>query len=368
MRIIITGGHHNSALVTAGALRERGYDITWVGHRYTMIADSHDSLEYQEVTAKNFPFINLIAGKFHPKAHPIHLFRLPIGFFQAMYILMRIRPQLILTFGGYIAVPVALSAKIFGIPVIVFEQTTAIGRANELLSKFSTQNFLTWNSSLEYFPRYKSQVIGLPLPAEIWQPASKKWFHRKKPTVLITGGKQGSQTINHTVFALVPGLVNDFNIIHQTGASRKTRDSLIAEKLQRSLPENVQPFYHHQEHFSQIEMLEALKSSDIVISRAGAHITYELLALQRSAILVPLPFSYLQEQMKNALKLQEYDLATIITQDKLNPVVLKTAIKTLMQKRLTKREAAFIPTDATETVIDYIVKRYPNAQAAAKKS
>lgn len=361
MKIIVTGGHHNSALIIAQLLRDKGYDIVWAGHRHTMISDPHDSLEYQEVTSKNFPFINVTAGKFHSKAHLIHWLRLPWGFFQALGIMLKVRPQVVLAFGGYIAVPIAVAAKICGIPVIAFEQTTAVGRANQLISKFSRHNFLAWESSLQYFPPQKSQVVGLPLRTNIWQSPPKPWFSRSKPTLLITGGKQGSHVINQVIFQLLPQLLVDFNVIHQTGASLKTHDAIAAQEHKQKLPTSLQPWYLPQEHFLGETMLSALQESTVVVSRAGAHIVYELLALQKPAILIPLPFSYLQEQAKNAQKMADNGLAMVIPQEQLNPPVLYQAVKNMATKPIKSSPVPLVSATAAETIITYILKTYPHA-------
>ncbi len=359
MRVIISGGHHNSALVIAEGLRDKGHEVIWIGHRYTMIGDAHDSLEYQEVSAKNFPFHAITAGKFHSKAHPIHWLRIPWGVVQALWLISKIKPNLVLSFGGYIAVPVALAAWINKIPIIVFEQTMAIGRANALISKFSQYNFLTWPESMIHFPFHKSQIAGLPITTEISEPLTKPWFDRTKPTIMITGGKQGSHAINQAIFPLVPKLVHDFNIIHQTGATIKTGDALESSTVKQNIPPKLRPFYFPKPHFNGSDMLTALKSSSIIISRAGAHIVYELLVLRKPAILVPLPFSYMQEQTLNAQKVVAAGLGTILDQNSLTSATLQNAIKKLpLQPKLQKSS---VPTNAAEIIIDYIEYHYPHA-------
>jgi len=355
MKILITGGHHNSALVIAESLRSAGYQVVWVGHRHTMVDDPHDSLEYQEVTAKKFPFISIQAGKFHSQAHPVHFLRLPLGLFQAIGIIWHQKPQLVLTFGGYIAVPIAFAARLANIPIILFEQTTAIGRANKLISHFSQKNFLAWNSSLPYFPSSKSEVVGLPLRPQILLPQQKKWFTRSKPIITVTGGKQGSHSINQAFFPLIPKLLPDFNIIHQTGSVVKTGDSVTAAKIHS-------PFYLQKSHFISEEMLEALKASDLVISRSGAHIVYELMTLHKPAILIPLPFSYLNEQALNANKLVAANQAIVITQEQLTPSSLFSSIKTIATSPPSP-QPSIPPQNATKVIGDYIASNYPHAQS-----
>ena len=366
MKVVITGGHHNSALIIAEALRAQGYSILWLGSRRTMIGDAHNSLEYQEVTAAGFPFINLLAGKFHSRAHPIHLLRIPLGFIQAFSILVRAKPGLILAFGSYVAVPVALAGKALRIPIIAFEQTTSIGRANQLIGKISRKNFLTWKSSQKLFPPNNTQVVGLPLRSQIWQKNSEKIFSEKLPTLLITGGKQGAHVINLAIFKLLPSLLQHFNVIHQTGASRKTQDHQKALKQKRTMSPKLALRYQVEAHMSWQKMIAALQESDLVVSRSGAHITYELLALGKPAILVPLPFSYRNEQHQNAQKLSKAGLVEILPQKKLTPKNVLTKIRRL-EKHLNhynqkgSEAKKLIETDATKKIIAFILNHYPHA-------
>lgn len=361
---VITGGHHNSALVIAEALQVKGYSIFWLGTRHTMLGDPHDSLEFQEVTEAGFPFTNLIAGKFHRQTHPLHLLRIPLGFIQAFLLLIKIKPRLILSFGGYVAVPVTLIGRLLKIPVITFEQTTAIGRGNELISKFSAKNFLAWESSLKYFPLATSVVVGLPLRKEIWQKSSTRFFTDKRLTLLVTGGKQGAHKINQIIFTILPELVKHYNVIHLTGASVKTKDFNQATRIHTNLSKKFRAHYQVFAHLSSLKMISALKSADIIISRSGAHISYEILALHKPSILIPLPFSYHNEQHKNAQTLVDAGSAILLPQNQLTDRALLAKL-THIQKNLNKflKRSSYtnglIKKDATEKVVSFILKHFP---------
>lgn len=327
--IVVTGGHHNSALIIAKTLKKQGYPIHWIGHRHTMIGEPHDSLEYLEVQSAKIPFHNLIAGKFHSQAHKIHLLRLPFGLIQALWLLIRLRPQLILAFGGYIAVPVAISGWLMGIPIILFEQTTTVGRGTKLLSRLSRHNFLAWESSLPFFPKTKTQVVGLPLPDELNLNSAVKTS--PLPIILVTGGKQGAHVINLSVFALIPRLVKNYIVIHQTGRSFHYADIHQAQTIKASLPPTLRSRYQTHPFLRATDMITSLKKSDVVVSRAGAHICYELLALGKPSILIPLPFSFNSEQQKNASVLKNAGIATILDQKNLTPESLATEIATVFK-------------------------------------
>lgn len=360
--IVITGGHHNSALLIARALKEKGYLVHWLGHRHTMVGDPHDSLEYLQVTAAGIPFHNLLAGKFHAQANPLHLVRLPLGFIHALLLLVRLRPQLILAFGGYIAVPVGLIGWLLRIPLILFEQTTTVGRGNQLLSRVSHHNFLAWPSSLPFFPPAKTQVIGLPLSAELLTGGKPR--KSGPPTILITGGKQGAHVLNQVIFSLVPTLVNDYRLVHQTGQSLAARDLNQAQQIKATLPQNLRSRYRASAFLSSEEMIESLKKSDLVVSRAGAHICYELLALGKPAILIPLPFSFNAEQQKNAAVLEKVGIALILNQDQLTAETLKRLIAAIFRRYSAfathqKEARSLVLPHAHKTIMDYLTNFNP---------
>src|SRR3989344_2858292 len=151
--ILFTGGHHNSALVLALALAKQGHHLAWIGHKFTMRGNKALSAEYQEVTQAGLPFYELKAGKFYHKTNPMEFLKIALGFVQAFIYLLQIRPQLIVSFGGYLSVPVVICGWLLGIPSVTHEQTVTAGWANRAITPFVKQIFLTHSSSLSNYPR-----------------------------------------------------------------------------------------------------------------------------------------------------------------------------------------------------------------------
>ena len=166
-RLVFTGGHHTSALEVAKALKGKGWDIVWFGHRHSMWGDKSDSAEYTEVTVAGIKFYDLRAGKFYRTFHPLKLIRIPFGFFRTFYYLLLLKPAGIVSFGGYLAVPTVLVGWLLGIPSITHEQTVVSGWANKFISLFVKKIAITWPDSVHHYPLHKSVVIGLPLRSEI---------------------------------------------------------------------------------------------------------------------------------------------------------------------------------------------------------
>ncbi len=165
MRIVITGGHHSSALPVIAKLREEypQTQLYWIGHRRSLKGDVNDTLEYQEIKALGIPFYDLKAGKVYRTYDLVRLLRVPFGYFQAFSWLIKIKPDAILSFGGYLAVPVVIAGWFLGIPSITHEQTVAAGYANKVISHFVKKILISWKESEKYYPSGKIIFSGLPI-------------------------------------------------------------------------------------------------------------------------------------------------------------------------------------------------------------
>lgn len=312
--IVITGGHHNSALVVAQELLKNGVKVVWLGHRHASRGDTNDSAEYTEVTTAGIKFYDLQAGR--GSLSPAELLRLPVGFFHARAILQKTHTQALLTFGSYLGLAGALAARSLGIPVYLHEQTVIAGRANKLIGHLAKKIYLTWPESAQYFTPTKVIVVGLPLRSSILTAKPKNLFPRAKPTLLVMGGKQGAHAINQFVFAHLPDLLTHFNLVHQTGTTSLTRDYEHALSLQNSLG-SLSDCYLPVGYITENEIGSYLRSAKLYLGRSGAHICYELGILGLSSILVPLMSTHDHEQHKNAEILVQAKLGLIIPQPEL---------------------------------------------------
>ncbi len=312
--IVITGGHHTSALPVIEELRKRYPEIyiSWFGHKYTLPGSKSPTLEYQEITSLSLPFYNLQAGKFYKTFNPFRLLKIPWGFFQALYWLMKLRPQVILSFGGYLAVPVVLAGWLLKIPSLTHEQTAVLGWANKLIVKFTVKILYTWPQSSKYFPVKKSKMVGLPLREEIFTLASDSFnLNKKLPTIYITTGKTGSHKINQVILRELRQLLENYNLIHQTGDYFKYKDHEKLLEKYKEISDDVKGSYHVHKFIYRDHIGEVFEKADFVISRSGAHICYELLALNKPAVLIPIPWVSHNEQYINAHQVKQLGLGEI---------------------------------------------------------
>lgn len=347
--LIFTGGHHTSALVVAKILINQGWQIIWFGHRHSMWKDSSETGEYKEVTASGIPFYEIKAGKFYHTFNPRKLLRIPLGFIQTFVEIKRIKSNLtgqlkgIVSFGGYLAVPAVCAGKILGIPSITHEQTVVAGWANKLISLFVNKIAVSWPTNFSHYPADKVVLTGLPLRPEILKLTSHKQAKNNKPTIYFTGGKQGSHVINQVIFSCLNELQKTYRVIHQTGSSTLYNDYATAKSLLNS---NYQAF-----DYDNFQGLQALEASDVVVSRAGAHICYELAVLGKRSVLIPIPWSSHHEQMLNAQLLVSFGQSILLTQEKLNPNNLLNSISSAFQL---KPSASPLPLDGAQQLADLI--------------
>lgn len=338
--ILITGGHATPAIACIEELQARGFQqLIYVGQKKSLLFDKNVSSEYRLITEKvKIPFKNLIAGKlslflnFHSL---IWILRLPIGFIQAFFYLILLRPKLILTFGSHLGVPICFWGSILKIPVIAHEQTTTIGRSNKLIQKFANKVCISWEANIADYDDSDNKFIltGNPIRKDILHVSTNNFIFKdkNKKTLFITGGNQGAHSLNEFIFANLAKLTVEYNIIHQTGSNTLFNDYQKAQQIEKSLNYDG-VVYIPKDYIFVEEMAEAYHKADILISRAGANTITELLALKKKAVLIPIPTTSGNEQFKNAKLLEELELGKTINQEDLNISNLSENIQSLLYR------------------------------------
>ena len=378
-KIAIIGGHLTPALAVLMELREQGYEnIIWIGTKYAQTRNQNVSLEYQVVKKTDTPFITLRAGKLWRKYTlktiiPAlqNLILIPFGFIKSLYILVKYRPSVVVSFGGHLALPMVLMAKMIRIKSITHEQTVVLGLTNKIISKFTNTVCVSWENSVKFFPEEKTVYTGLPIREELYPKAHKlKYFKNDFPVILVMGGNQGSNTINWRLIKILPELLKSTNVIHLTGNSTLTNDYRKAVEMKSLLSQDVVSRYIVKENAYFEEYANYLNSADIVLSRSGANAVSELLLLGKLCILIPIPWSSNDEQLKNARMLEETGLALVLEQyDEMPPIEIYNGINKVLDafaknedllgnKLSVAKEKAkdYIKLDATKNIVEEIIK------------
>jgi UDP-N-acetylglucosamine--N-acetylmuramyl-(pentapeptide) pyrophosphoryl-undecaprenol N-acetylglucosamine transferase len=320
MKIIFTGGHHTSALEVAKELLRRGHEVYWVGHESSMARVEAPAVEYEEVKGAGIRFIPLRSGK--PAGYdPWWQLKLAGAFLRSLRLLRGVKPDLVVGWGGYLSVPVVTAAWLLRTPALIHEQTRVSGRANRVLARFAAKIMVAWPDVRYDYPKEKTVVVGLPLRREVVGRRARRGGG-KTPGLLVLGGKQGSRVLNEAVFANLETLLEGLRVFHQCGFAAGRRDLKKARRLKRRLPGRLGKRYFPEAYFDSGEMGRIFAETDLVLSRAGAHVSAELLSLEKPALLVPAEIVPGREQQANAEMLVDLGLAEVIAEADLKSELL----------------------------------------------
>lgn len=317
MKILITGGHIAPALAVADELK-KNHRIVFVGRRYISTGDRSSSLEYREVKKRKIPFYSITTGRFTRilsfKSF-LNIVLIPVGLISALNILRRERPDAVLSFGGYIAVPICIMAYILGISVYTHEQTSVPGIANRLIARLAVKVFVAFEEAARYFDKTRVVVSGNPVRSEIFKVIRRPFvINKDRPVIYITGGSLGSHSINEKISELLPKLLDKYIIIHQAGDTRHYRDFDKLQDLRNSLSSDMKSRYFLVKHFQDTEIGYIYKISDLIVGRSGANTFFELIALEKPAILIPLPWSGQGEQQSQAEIFKKHGTGEVFSQ------------------------------------------------------
>lgn len=333
MKILVTGAHFTPAQAVIEELKKYSeVEIIYVGRKTTREGDPAASIESQVLPTLNVKFIPIVAGRVQ-RAFSVYtipaILKIPFGFLQAFWIILKERPDATLSFGGYVAVPLVVASWLFSIPVIVHEQTLVSGLANKVSSHFADKIAISFSEN-NSFSGSKVVLTGNPIRQEIVENAQSSG-RLGEPQILITGGNQGSHAINLAVEGCLEGLKKMAKIIHQTGDS-KYRDF---ERLK--LKEDDRYIVTK---FIDIGWGKILAKSDLVISRAGMNTLTELVFLRKPALLIPFPYLYQDEQNKNAKYFEKSGMVKVLPQSRLSPHELLKNIKEMLKNLESFRKGA----------------------------
>lgn len=328
-KIILTGGHLSPLLAVLEILQKKAECVV-VGRRYPFEKDDTESLEFRILREEGVKFYNLTSGRFQRKisAQTIpSLMKSPGSYLRARRIIASEKPDAVLTFGGYIGLPVALAAYSKGVPVILHEQTLKAGLTNRLIGKIASVVCISNVSSAPFFPQEKTILTGNPIRQSVFRVEDKIPIPEGKPLLFVTGGSTGAHAINEFVEFLLPGLLEHFVIIHQTGDSQKYKDYDRLLSTAKKLPAELYGSYVVRKFILPSEIGWVYKNAEVVLSRAGANTVSELITLRKKALLVPLPGGQKEEQLTNAKFYADSELGVYIEQ---KDVELNLLLKTLI--------------------------------------
>jgi UDP-N-acetylglucosamine--N-acetylmuramyl-(pentapeptide) pyrophosphoryl-undecaprenol N-acetylglucosamine transferase len=341
-----SGGHLAPIRAVAPELKKK-YKLIWIG-----------SSDFEKNSARNLDieFKKIASGKLRRGLtiknflkNFVDAFRVEFGAWQSLFFMIKKRPKKVFSTGGFVSVPVVISAWLLRIPVVIHEQTIGFGLANKIALPVAKKVLLAFEDSKKHIPeKYhgKIEVVGNPIREDLLGGSKENLekllgvtFNDKKPILYITGGGQGSQLINEVIFENVEWLTKRFYVIHQAGKSgivkaKEFQTSIRANaSLKKSESESYFPF-----GFMGNELADIYASADVVIARAGAGTVNELDFFGITSIFIPLRPTQNDEQTKNAEWFLKNNEGIIIDQNKFNTQALKNSLEKVSNGSLRRNQ------------------------------
>lgn len=351
MKIVFSGGGTLGSVSPLLAVvenlrlrKELEVNFLWLG--------THQGPEQNLVEKYNFDFRPIFSGKIRRYfswrnfIDPILIF---LGFLQSLFLLFKFKPDLILTAGGFVSVPVVWAGWFLRIPAWVHQQDLRPGLANKLMAPWARKITVTFNESLKFFPKNKTILTGNPVRLEILGGEKEKaleffQLERGLLTILVFGGGTGALELNKIVKEAIPELVKFVQVIHLTG-----QDKMIDNG-------ESYPRYHVYEFLTK-EMPQAYAAADLVIARAGLATLTELAALGKPAFIIPLPNTHQEE---NATFFAKFNAIIKVSQKDLTSENLVNGIKELLEdesnlENLKRNISSIMPQGAADKMVDLII-------------
>ena len=324
-KILLTGGgtagHVTPNLALLPYLKEEGYEIVYIG--------SEKGIERTLIEAEGIPYYSISTGKLRrylSKENIKDMFRVVKGIAEAKKLIKKLKPDLVFSKGGFVAVPVVLGAKSNKVPVIIHESDITPGLANKIAMPSARVVCSTFPETLQYVPKGKGVHTGTPIRKELFEGDRQKGlaackFNGEKPVLLMMGGSLGAVKLNNCLREILPELVKTFDVIHLCGKG------------------NLDAHLRDQEGYMQFEYVsdglnDLFAAADFIVSRAGSNSISEFLALKKPHLLIPLSARASRgDQILNAASFEKQGFARVLDEDEMTAESMKAEIFALYENK-----------------------------------
>jgi UDP-N-acetylglucosamine--N-acetylmuramyl-(pentapeptide) pyrophosphoryl-undecaprenol N-acetylglucosamine transferase len=324
-RIVLTGGgtagHVTPHLAIIPDLKLKGLEIHYIGQVNGIEKTLTEGLvdNYHAIPAgklrRYFDFKNFT-----------DLFKIGLGVLKSFFLLLKIRPNLVFSKGGFVSCPVVWASWLLRIPVIIHESDLTPGLTNRLSAPFARWICYSFPETIKYINTSKAVHTGIPVRAALRDGNAAQGrkichFNSNKPILLIIGGSLGSKAINDLIRKNIDALLKNYSICHICG-----RDGLDKTQSSKS---GYQQFEYVNE-----ALPDFFAMADLVISRAGATVLFELLAIKKPSLLIPLSKKASRgDQILNARSFERQGLAYMVEEEDLVDISIVDKIQETFQKR-----------------------------------
>lgn len=321
-------------------------ELVWVGTR--------DGAEKELVEQYKIPFFTINAGKwrrYFSLLNLVDLLKVFFAFWQGLFLIWQEKPDLLITAGGFVSVPLHLAGAVLGVPAWVHQQDLQPGLANKIMAKTAQKITVALRETLENFPVKKTEWLGNPVRdlGRTDLAAARQRFNlpANAPVIFALGGGTGSARLNKMVGEALSSWPPEWQIIHLTG---KTRERELSERAAK-----VYLNYHLYEFFGE-EMKDAYALSEVIIARAGFATITEAASLAKPLVLLPMSGTHQEE---NAKLLAKNNAAIVLDERTDSGLKLAQAVKELMEipekrRNLAARLKTVLPPALPERIVAII--------------
>ena len=333
-----TAGHVMPHIALLPYYRQLGWEIFYIGS---------SGIERELVAKTELTFYTIKTGKLRRYFSWQNIFdlgRILIGIFQSIFLLWRLKPNLVFCKGGFVSVPVALAAWVLRIPVVSHESDLTPGLANRLIKPLCKTIFYSFPETSRYLKGTHMIETGIPVRKELLLGRKEEGIKlcgfkdARKPILLVMGGSLGAERINLCLAEILPELVKEWLVIHLTGKGKAIGFSDPSYKAFEFIHEGIEHIF---------------AMADSVVCRAGANSLFELKSLAKPMLLIPLERASRGDQIDNAHSFVEQGWAMLLREPSMNAQNLRLAIAKLHNEspKLKEKMICSANIEATATLI-----------------
>lgn len=359
-KIMMSGGGTGGSVAPLLAIydelkNDNNFEFCWLGTK--------DGIEREMLKNKDIKYFAIAAGKFRRYwswQNLIDLARIKIGFWQALFILIKEQPDIVVSAGGFVSVPVVWAGWCLRVPSIIHQQDARPGLANRLMAPLAKIITTTFEKSTKDYGQ-KARWIGNPIRLELIENKVSKMEAYQKlglkndcPTLLVLGGGTGAMAINQLIANNLNELTKFCQIVHVTG-----KDKAVVKTENSG--------YHSFEFLDTFGLIKVLAAADVVVSRCGMNVLTELSYFSKATILIPMPDSHQEE---NAKVFAANNAAIVLDQNKITDQNFVRTVHGLINNKTRQDELGIniqkvIKRGANQELVEVIKKIISNASVVA---
>jgi len=364
MKILFTGGgsggHFYPIIAVAEALNDMTRERKILEPKlYYAAPDPYDK---EMLLAHNVIFVPTAAGKrrnYFSVLNFFDFFKTTWGTLRAVLRIFFLYPDVVFGTGGYASFPTLLAARLFRIPVVIYATDAVPSRVNLWAGKFAEKIAISFPEATEFFPKEKTAHTGNPVRKAAMLPAREGAheflkFKKELPVLLVLGGSQGAQVLNDCMLDALPRLLQNYQVVHQTGEKNiKEIEGRVKIVLGNNfeLAERYKAFGY----LNDVAIRMSAGAAALVISRAGSGSIFEIASWGLPSILVPIPSEISRDQTKNAFSFARTGACSVVEQNNLTPGLLISEVDRILgtpelARQMGEKARSFARPDAAKLI------------------